>query len=55
MLSYIVTCIINAKQFGKRHYICSLANNLCYDLILILQLISSEKNKFKIKFFLYSR
>ena len=55
MLSYIVTCIINAKQFGKRHYICSLANNRCYDLILILQLISSEKSKFKIEFFLYLR
>ena len=47
MLSYIVTCIINAKQFGKRHYICILATNRCYDLILILQLISSEKTNLR--------
>ena len=55
MLSYNVACIINAKQFGKRHHICILANNRCYDSIFILQLISSEINNFKRKFFSYSK
>ena len=50
MLSYNVACIINAKQFGKRHHVCILANNRCYDPIFILQLISLEINKLKIKF-----
>ena len=55
MLSYNVACIINAKQFGKRHHVCILANNRCYDSIFILQFIASEIKKFKIKFFLYSK